>query len=250
MTTAAAASRRPDAPDRAPHVLVVVGTPLPDSLVQSLARSYAQAIETRAEVRTIDLSLQPVPAHPANRTDVRVAPGQQQSFGPAIDGYIADVLWADHIAIVYPQWWGTYPAALKAFFDRVFVAGSAFRYLGGRRWEKLLSGRTARIVMTMDSPRFWNRLSYRNASEISIKNAILGYCGVKTLGITRLAEVRRTDETTRERWVRDMANLGRHDARRIRPRATSSDGRPGEPPTSPVPTHHEAADYPLLRPSA
>jgi putative NADPH-quinone reductase len=153
---------------------------------------------------------------------VRVPPGEDLSFGPEIDGYIADLHWADHLTIVYPQWWGTYPAALKAFFDRVFVAGSAFRYTGGRRWEKLLSGRTARIVMTMDSPRFWNRLVYRNASEISIKNAILGYCGIKTLGITRLAQVRGTDQPTREQWLRDLTRLGRQDANRIRPRPMAS----------------------------
>ena len=79
-------------------------------------------------------------------------------------------------------------------------------------WDRLLAGRTARIVMTMDSPRAWNRLQYRNAAETSLKNAILGYCGIKTVGITRFAEVRHRDAATRERWVAEAARLGGADA--------------------------------------
>lgn len=27
--------------------------------------------------------------------------------------------WCDHVTVVYPNWWGTYPAIFKAFLDRL-----------------------------------------------------------------------------------------------------------------------------------
>jgi len=39
-----------------------------------------------------------------------------------------DILWANHLVFVYPNWWATFPALLKGFIDRVFVSGFAFKY--------------------------------------------------------------------------------------------------------------------------
>ena len=132
---------------------------------------------------------------------------------PPVAGYIADVEWADHLVFFHPQWWGTYPAALKAFIDRVFLSGFAFRYRERSALsERLLAGRTARIVMTMDSPGLWNRLAYRRASEASLKNATLSYCGVKTIGVSRFSGVRFAEEPARDKWLADVARFGVRDA--------------------------------------
>ena len=64
------------------------------------------------------------------------------------------IQWSDHIVFVYPNWWGTMPALMKGFFDRVFLPGFAFRYREDSAfWDKLLSGRTARLIVTMDTPQ-------------------------------------------------------------------------------------------------
>jgi NAD(P)H dehydrogenase (quinone) len=45
------------------------------------------------------------------------------------------------------------PAILKCFIDMVFASGFAFRYKSGSSMpEKLLTGRTAHIITTMDTP--------------------------------------------------------------------------------------------------
>ena len=197
------------------RILVVIGTPLPASLTQALATSYIDGARAGgADVRVVDLAHDPIPAHPSYRGELRMP--RTDADHPLDDitaAYIEDVRWADHLVFFFPQWWGTYPGALKSWIDRVFLSGFAFRYRPtGRFWDRLLTGRTARIVMTMDSPRAWNRLMYRNAAETSLKNAILGYCGIKTVGITRFGEVRHRDAATLERWVADTAVLGRVDA--------------------------------------
>ncbi|MFV0434821.1 MAG: NAD(P)H-dependent oxidoreductase [Leucobacter sp.] len=197
------------------RILVIVGTPLPATLGHALAHAYVDAArQGGAEVRVVDLASDPVPDHPRSRDELR-APRDEHDrpLAPEVDRYLAEVLWAEHLVFFFPQWWGTYPAALKAFIDRVFLSGAAFKYRQKTALsEKLLAGRTARIVMTMDSPALWNRFVYRNAAETSLKRAILGYCGVKTTGVTRFSPVRFSDETARAAWIARVSDLGSKDA--------------------------------------
>ncbi|HYP72960.1 MAG TPA: NAD(P)H-dependent oxidoreductase [Microbacterium sp.] len=198
-----------------PRILVVIGTPIAGSLNHSLAASYIDAARAGgAEVRVIDLANDPIPAHPTSRDELRMPrTDADRPLDPEVAAYIDDVRWADRLVFFHPQWWGTYPAALKAFIDRVFLSGFAFRYRERSALsERLLAGRTARIVMTMDSPRAWNRLVYRNAAETSMTKAILSYCGVRTTGITRFTPVRFAVETARADWVAQTAKLGARDA--------------------------------------
>lgn len=197
------------------RILVIIGTPLPETLTHALAAAYIDAARAGgAEVRVVDLAHDPIPAHPTSRAELRAPRSDDdRPLDPVVADYLADVLWADHLVFLHPQWWGTSPAALKAFIDRVFLSGAAFRYRERSALsERLLAGRTARIVMTMDSPRFWNRLVYRNAAETSLKTATLAYCGVKTVGITRFAPVRFSDETARAGWIARVARHGAVDA--------------------------------------
>src|ERR1039457_4504254 len=57
-----------------------------------------------------------------------------------------DIEWSDPLILVYPTWWGTYPALLKGFLDRVLTPGFAFRHVNHDTWEKLLRGRTADLI--------------------------------------------------------------------------------------------------------
>lgn len=199
------------------RILVVIGTPLPDTLTHALAGAYAAAARGGgAEVRVIDLARDPIPDHPRHRDELR-APrtDADRPLDPAVARYVDDVAWADHLAVFHPQWWGTMPAALKAFIDRVFLSGFAFRYRERSPLpERLLTGRTARMVMTMDSPRSWNRLVYRGAAEASLTRATFGYCGIRTIGITRLTPVRFSSPATRTTWIARVAHLGARDAGR------------------------------------
>ncbi len=198
------------------RILVVIGTPLPDTLNHSLAHAYIDAARADgAEVRVVDLAHDPIPAHPRTRAELR-APrtDADHPLDPEVARYLDDVRWADHLVFFYPQWWGTYPAALKAFIDRVFLSGATFRYREGRNSlsEQLLAGRTSRLVMTMDSPIWWNRLIYRGAAEASLTRATLRYCGVRTVGITRFTPIRFSDDAGRKGWLTRVAGLGRRDA--------------------------------------
>lgn len=203
------------------RILVVIGTPIADSLNHALARSYADAARAGgADVRVVDLARDPVPGHPSIRPQLRMPRTDADvPLTAEVSAWVNDVEWADHLAFFFPQWWGSYPAALKAWIDRVFVSGFAFRYRErGRLWDRLLVGRTARIVMTMDSPRVWNAVVYRDAPIRSLRAATLQYCGIRVRGVTRLAEVRHRSAADLTRWVSGAASFGATDASAARPR--------------------------------
>lgn len=196
------------------RILVVIGTPLPDTYTHALAAAYTEAARSAgADVRVVDLANDPIPGHPRSRAQLRAPRTDADTpLEPEVAAYLDDVRWAQHLVFFHPQWWGTMPAALKAFIDRVFLSGAAFRYREGTPIpERLLTGRTARMVMTMDSPRWWNRFVYRGAAEAGLTRATLGYCGIRTIGITRLSPIRLGDETRRARWLSRIAALGTRD---------------------------------------
>ncbi|WP_061961500.1 NAD(P)H-dependent oxidoreductase [Demequina flava] len=199
----------------APRILVVIGHPLPGSLNHALAANYAkEAREAGAAVDIIDLATDPRPGHPEAHADLQ-APRDagDPALTPVVADYVERVRAADHIAFFFPQWWGTYPAVLAEWLNRVILAGESFSYRNkGKGWDKLLTGRTARITMTMDSPSAWNRLMYRDAAIRTLKTATLWYVGIKTIDVTRVAEVRASTLAKRDKAIATAGGQGRADA--------------------------------------
>lgn len=80
-------------------------------------------------------------------------PPNQQAFEDDIRKARALILWAEHLVFVYPTWWGTLPALLKGFLDRVLTPDFAFITCeGGTGYQGLLGGRSAQLITTMDTP--------------------------------------------------------------------------------------------------
>jgi putative NADPH-quinone reductase len=112
------------------------------------------------------------------------------------------VTWSQHIVFVYPTWWGGMPALLKGFLDRVFLPGFAFQYREGSRfWDRLLSGRSAHLFVTMDTPPWYYRLVYRMPGHNQMKRTILEFSGIKPVGITSFGPVRGSSQQQREKWL-------------------------------------------------
>lgn len=119
------------------------------------------------------------------------------------------IRWADHLVFVYPIWWGTMPAVLKGFFDRVFLPGFAYKYRDkSPLWDKLLKGKTAHLLVTMDTPPWYNRWIYRRAGHQVMKRNILGFCGIKTVRITEFSPVSSSTEAMRAKWLEKSRKLG------------------------------------------
>ena len=78
--------------------------------------------------------------------------------------------------------------------------------------HELLRGRTAELIVTMDTPRWYNRWIYRRPGYNEMKRTILGFCGIKTVRVREYAVVRHSSRDERQRWVAEVAQLGRRAA--------------------------------------
>ena len=190
------------------RIAVILGHPDCNSLCGALTTTYAQAArEAGAEVREIrlgELRFDPVLWHGYNRV---------QELEPDLVAVRESIEWAEHLAFVYPNWWGGMPALMKGFFDRAFLPGFAFKYRNqSPLWDKLLRGRTAELIVTMDTPRWYNRWIYRRPGYNEMKRTILGFCGIKTVRVREYAVVRHSSRDERQRWVEEVTRLGRRAA--------------------------------------
>lgn len=213
------APRTPDAG----RILVIIGHPREGSLSHSLAQRYMQTLRDNGhqerDIDVIDLAHATPDLHPATQ-HLRAPGGQTDHLTEQQQQWIDSVQTARHIVVFFPQWWGTYPGVLKGFFDLTFLSGVAFLH-DKTIPQALLKGRTARIVMTMDSPRWWNRIMYRNAAETSLKIAIFRYVGIRVTGITRLTPVRTSTDQGRKRWLDTITKQALRDMRALpKPAAT------------------------------
>ena len=185
------------------RTLLILGHPNPDSFNAALADAYADAaLKAGRELRRIDLHalrFDPI-LHGAYRGE--------QALEPDLQAAQADILWAEEIVWVYPVWWGGLPALLKGFLDRVLLPGFAYKFHKGHRsWDKLLKGRTARIVVTLDTPGWYDRLAYGRPAWRQMKHTILQFCGMKLLSTTTFAPIATATPEQREHWLSEVRRL-------------------------------------------
>ncbi|MEL7223084.1 MAG: NAD(P)H-dependent oxidoreductase, partial [Bacteroidota bacterium] len=117
--------------------------------------------------------------------------------------------WADHLVWVYPVWWGSVPAIMKGFLDRVLLPGFAFQKREGSVWwDKYFTGKTAHLITTMDQPTWYYRLVYKSPSHYAMKKLTMNFIGVKSVKITAIGPIRLSTVAFREKWLGKIQRLG------------------------------------------
>lgn len=120
------------------------------------------------------------------------------------------IAWAQHLVILYPLWLGAMPALLKAFFEQAFRPGFAIaKTTGPGMWEKLLGGKTARIVVTMGMPGFVYRWYFKAHSVKNLERNILHFCGIAPVKKSLIGMIEGPDNAKREKWLAKMHAFGR-----------------------------------------
>lgn len=119
------------------------------------------------------------------------------------------IKWAEHIVFVYPNWWGSMSALMKGFFDRTFTANFAFKYRkDSPMWDKLLSNRTAELLVTMETPSWFYRWNFKMPGHQQMKRTILGFCGIKVVKINEFHGVTKSTLEQRQKWLASARKLG------------------------------------------
>lgn len=188
-------------------IVIIQGHPDPAGghFCHALAQAYAEGAAAGGhDVRLVEVSKLDFPL-------VRDAAAWRSDPPPPAIAQAQDAIrWAGHLVILYPLWMGEMPALLKGFLEQVLRPGfGASAVEGGMKWDKLLGGKSARIVVTMGMPALAYRWWFGAHSLRSLKRNILGFCGIAPLRDTLIGNVEGCGAATRERWLERMRALGR-----------------------------------------
>lgn len=185
-------------------ILLINGHPDAESFNYSLAEAYKKGAErSGAEIKEINIR------------DLKFNPNLQFGYRKRTD-LEPDLLeaqdklkWADHLVWIYPVWWGSVPAMMKGFLDRTLLPGFAFnKRENSLWWDKCFTGKTARIICTLDQPEWYYRLIYSSPSHHAMKRVTLNYIGIKRVRITAIGPIRLSKEKFRGKWLKKIESLG------------------------------------------
>ncbi|PSU11814.1 flavodoxin family protein [Photobacterium gaetbulicola] len=176
-------------------VLVINANPKQTSLCQSLADRYAKVASEKHQIQQINI------ADMSFEMDLQQGYDTESPLEDDLKVFQQKVMWAEHIVIISPVWWGTVPAKFKGAIDRAFLPGFAFKYQDGKAIpQKLLSGRTSELIVTLDTPPFWYKYVNGNPIYKQLKHAILSFTGIKNQRSTYLGPVLNASEKRRQSW--------------------------------------------------
>ena len=179
------------------RILVILGHPSNHSFCAAVAGAYLDTARAAGhEVR--ELRLGQLDFDPILREGYR----QVQPLEADLLAAQEAISWAQHLVFAYPIWWGGAPALLKGFVDRVFLPGYAFKYRPGKAFPaQLLTGRTAQLLVTMDTPPWYFRWVYRMPGIHQLRKTTLEFCGFKPVRVTTFGPILHSTDAQRTRWL-------------------------------------------------
>jgi putative NADPH-quinone reductase len=196
--------------DPARRILLVQGhsDPRGEHFCHALANAYATgARDAGHEIRTVDIAKLTFPL-------LRSYADNHYGEPPEDIGEVQRALTrAEHVVMLFPMWNGTAPALARGFLEQTFRPGFIFpdakpgQRLGFAAYfaqRKALSGRTGRVIVTMNMPAAIYRWYFRP----HVERNTLRLAGIAPIKETLIGRVDASTIAKRERWLRKMRTLG------------------------------------------
>ena len=185
-------------------ILIINGHPHADSFCFGIAAAYKKGASVGGnEVKEItirDLSFNP---------NLEFGYSKRTELEPDLLSAWDKIKWANHLVWIHPVWWGGLPAITKGFIDRLFLPGFVFQYRENSVWwDKLLSGKTAHIITTLDQPGWYYWLVNGRPSVNQLRKTVLGFCGIKPVQVTYIQPIRNSTLEFRNNWLIRVEKLG------------------------------------------
>jgi len=173
-------------------------------LGHALADAYAEgAIGAGHELKRIDVASLDFPL-------LRSAEDWEHgALPPTLADAQAAIGWCEHMVLFFPLWLGDMPAMLKGFLEQVARPGFAFRPDAKNPFgAKGLTGRSARVVVTMGMPALVYRWIYRAHSVRSLERNVLGFVGIAPVHETMIGSTGNLQPEDAKKWRVAMRKLG------------------------------------------
>ena len=180
------------------QALVIIAHPLKESFNHAIAARLATRLEA------------------ANYT-VHIHDLYEQAFDPVLTGeemkrkfsldagiqtHYERLESSDLLIFIHPDWWGSPPAILKGWIDRVFSPGIAYDYEGAEFMVKdkipLLTDKKAGVFITSNQEEFDGSL--RNLRDFWLRQ-VLQFCGIKDPLCEIFYDIRHSSFSQRQKWL-------------------------------------------------
>ena len=186
-------------------ILIINGHPNKNSFCSAIAEAYKKgASGSGVEVKEIiirDLKFNP---------NLEFGYEKRTTLEPDLLAAWEKIKWAEHLVWIHPVWWGGLPAITKGFIDRLFLPGFVFQYRENSVWwDKLLKGKTAHIITTLDQPGWYYWLMFGRPSVNQLRKTVLEFCGVKPVKVTYIQPIRNSNIEFRSKWLNKIEIIGR-----------------------------------------
>ncbi|MDD5169834.1 MAG: NAD(P)H-dependent oxidoreductase [Syntrophales bacterium] len=125
-----------------------------------------------------------------------------------IAGYCEEIVEADGIIIVHPNWWGQPPAIMKGWIDRVIRPGIAYEFMecdSGEGIPKgLLRAGAAVVFNTANTLPEREESVFGDPLETIWKNCIFRLCGIHVFHRRTFSVIATSTEAQRKEWLGEV----------------------------------------------
>ena len=186
------------------NISIILGHPNPDSFNHAIANAAAEVLaENGHEVILHDLcreGFDPI------LTTAEL--GKDTTLNETVARHCQEIVAADGIVIVHPNWWGMPPAILKGWIDRVLRMGVAYRFVANDGGEGvpvgLLKANTAIVFNTANTPDAREREVFGDPLELLWKRCVFGLCGVQNVQRRTFSVIVTSTREQRAQWLQEV----------------------------------------------
>jgi len=186
------------------RVSVILGHPDPGSFNHAIAKAAVDGLNQKGhDVSFHDLY--------AEKFDPILPPSEipkGADVDPVVQKHCDEIVVADGIIIVHPNWWGQPPAILKGWVDRVIRPGVAYEFLEGDGGEGvpvgLLKAEGAVVFNTSNTLEKREKEAFGDPLEMLWKNCVFGLCGVSDVYRKTFSVVVTSTPEERQEWLAEV----------------------------------------------
>nr|MDO8116439.1 NAD(P)H-dependent oxidoreductase [Candidatus Sigynarchaeota archaeon] len=196
-------------------ILVILAHPNEKSFNHAIASTCVQTLKRlNHDVKFHDLYKEDFdPLLPSNEIP------RESTLPKGIQNYCNELVNADGIVIVHPNWWGQPPAILKGWIDRIFRPGIAYKFEEGDSGEGIPRG-----LLKIKVALIFNTSNTRDDRELNVfkdpldtiwKNCIFQLCGVTNVHRKTYNVIVTSTPLQRQAWLDDAAKIVTHQVGQI-----------------------------------
>jgi NAD(P)H dehydrogenase (quinone) len=191
-------------------ILLIKAHPRDESYCHALADEYVKGARKAGHDVQV-LSLNTLNLEPF----LKYEHAEQLKLPPELMAIQKSIGDAELLVFAYPTWWATPPALLKLFIEIILLSGFAFKYHNGKGlaigWDKLLKGKSARLIVTMDGPPLYYRF-FLGDPGYKMMNANLRFCGIKPVRRSYFGSVKLSSQSSKDKWLKKAYQIGLQEA--------------------------------------